>query len=60
MAKGKTEGAGYKVVAPFRDKDNWDIAYEVGQDVSDLTQERIAELVEKGLVSNGETAKDSE
>lgn len=53
MVKKKEDGAGYKVVAPFRDKDNWDISYEVGQDVSDLSQDRLDHLVEKGLVSDG-------
>ncbi|MEO6522241.1 MAG: hypothetical protein ABIN91_11225 [Mucilaginibacter sp.] len=50
MAKKKTEGVGYKVVAPFRDKSDWNIYYEVGQDVSELSQDRLDELVEKGLV----------
>jgi hypothetical protein len=53
MAKKKEEGGSYKVVAPFRDKANWDLSYEVGQDVSDLGEERLLELIEKGLVSEG-------
>lgn len=38
------------VTSTFRDKDNFDIIYEVDQDVSDLSPERIAELEGKGLV----------
>jgi len=55
MAKKKSEEAVYKVVAPFRDKDNFNLAYEVDQDVSHLSEDRLLELIEKGLVSNEES-----
>ena len=58
MGKKKPEGNGYVVAQPFRDKSNWDISFEVGQDVSDLPQDRLDELVEKGLVSQGEVTKE--
>lgn len=38
------------VTQEFRDIANWDTLYEVGQDVSELNEERLAVLVEKGLV----------
>lgn len=58
MAKKKDEEAVYKVVAPFRDKSNWDVAYAAGQDVSDLSDERLLELMDKGLVSDGSESKE--
>ncbi|RZM22430.1 MAG: hypothetical protein EOO88_29480 [Pedobacter sp.] len=61
MAKKKEgEGEGYVVASPFRDKDNFDLAYEVGQDVSHFDQARIDELVEKGLVSGEAPASTEE
>lgn len=39
------------VTTPFRDIDNFDKKYEIDQDVSDLSKERIDELVKKGVVA---------
>lgn len=50
--KEEISGNGYLVITEFRDKNDWNILYSVGQDVSDLDDERLLELIEKGLVSN--------
>jgi CRISPR/Cas system-associated protein Cas10 (large subunit of type III CRISPR-Cas system) len=54
MAKQQND-AGKKVVgktyvtSSFRHKDDFDQEYEVGQDISDEDEGRLAELIEKGL-----------
>jgi hypothetical protein len=58
MAKKKSGEESFKVIAPFRDKDNFSVAYEIGQDVSDLSEDRLLELIEKGLVSNADEPED--
>ncbi|MBO9660063.1 MAG: hypothetical protein J7527_14680 [Chitinophagaceae bacterium] len=60
MAKGKTGGksgstppsksGGSIVLVDFRDKKDFSILYEVGQDVSHLSEERLEDLRSKGLV----------
>jgi hypothetical protein len=40
----------YTVIAPFRDKDNFDIIYSEGDDVSNFDKERIEYCIEQGLV----------
>lgn len=49
MAK-KKEAPAAVVLAPFRDKNNFDLAYTEGQDVSHLPEDRLSELVAAGLV----------
>jgi hypothetical protein len=49
-AKDKQPGKSYLVVQEFRDKDNFDLIHQVGADVSELPKDRLAELVEKGLI----------
>lgn len=45
------EGSGgAEVIAEFRDMENFDTVYTVGEDVSHFTPERIAILKEQGLV----------
>jgi hypothetical protein len=61
MAKKKSDESGnsYLVNQPFRDKDNFDILYEVGADVGHFEQERLDELVEKGLIVKGDEAEEA-
>lgn len=48
----KTNGqTGYIVTKEFRDKDDFDKKHEVGADVSDLHEDRLAHLVSIGFVS---------
>jgi hypothetical protein len=49
-AKSKQPGKSYLVVQEFRDKDNFDLVYKVDADVSELPEERLADLISKGLV----------
>lgn len=49
----KQSGGSHSVVSEFRDTNDWNTLYEVGQDVSDLDKDRLADLVEKGLVKEG-------
>lgn len=51
MAKKKTEGVQYIATQTFRDKDNFDVEYVEGADLSDLSEERIQELIGKGLIN---------
>jgi hypothetical protein len=64
MAKKKTEdqpGTGYLVIQRFMDKGDSSIIYEVGDDVSHLEEDRLSELVSKGLIESGEEpAEDKE
>lgn len=39
------------VVTEFRDVDNFDLIHEVGKDVSDFDADRLAKLIDLGLVS---------
>jgi hypothetical protein len=39
------------VSTEFRDKDNFDTRYEIGDDVSHFDEVRLADLVERGLVT---------
>lgn len=41
---------GYAVKVEFRDKDNFDKRYELGDDVSHFDEARIVDLVERGLI----------
>ena len=50
-AKKKEDGAGYVVASPFRDKNDFNLAYNIGDDVSHLDEARLAELIGKGLVT---------
>lgn len=49
-AKSKQPGKSYLVVKEFRDKDKFELIHEVGADLSHLPEERLADLVSKGLV----------
>jgi hypothetical protein len=44
------EAKGHVVLTQFRDKNNWEKLYEVGEDVSHLDDERKADLVNRGLI----------
>ncbi|KAA6441465.1 hypothetical protein FEM33_01650 [Dyadobacter flavalbus] len=52
MAKKKETGSegGYVVLSAFRSIDNWDEAYEPGDDVSHLSDERLEKLVDLKVV----------
>lgn len=51
MSKKKKETSEeYIVQSPFRDVNDFSISYEAGDDVSHLEQERLDELISKGLV----------
>lgn len=41
---------GYVVVSPFRDINDFSKAYEEGEDVSHLSDDRLLDLLEKGLI----------
>ncbi|MCZ4244974.1 hypothetical protein [Pedobacter punctiformis] len=43
-------GDKYLVVQEFRDKDNFNLHYNEGENVSHFPDDRLKELVEKGLV----------
>lgn len=47
MAKEKKD-SGYFVTSEFRDRDNYDHAYKVGDDVSHFDKDRLNLLVENG------------
>lgn len=51
-AKDKQPGKSYLVVQEFRDKGNFDLIHKVGADVSELPEDRLAELVSLGLVEH--------
>lgn len=40
----------YLVISPFRDKDNFSIAYNIDDDVSHFDEERLQDTIGKGLV----------
>lgn len=42
---------GHTVKTEFRDKDNFDTIYKVGDDVSHFDEDRLADLVSRGLVA---------
>jgi hypothetical protein len=53
MAK-KTDdqpGSSYVVAQQFRDKNDFSKTYEVGEDANDFDEDRIADLLEKGLIT---------
>jgi len=41
----------YVVSAPFRDRDNYIHEHKVGDDVSDMAPERLADLLQRNLVT---------
>jgi hypothetical protein len=43
-------GKSYLVVQEFRDKDNFDLIYKIGDDVSALSEDRLERLVKLGYV----------
>ncbi|MCF2498396.1 hypothetical protein [Dyadobacter chenhuakuii] len=49
-AKPGETAAPYSVLKPFRDVNDWDLEHKPGDDVSHFDEERLASLVEKGLV----------
>lgn len=52
--------SGFRVIQEFRDIDNFDKAYAVGDDVSDLPEARLARLIELGLVEKNTPDAESE
>lgn len=48
-AAAQLEGI-FIVVSPFRDRDDFNKEHKVGDDVSDLDQDRLEDLISKGLV----------
>lgn len=56
MAKKKADvqpDGSYRVVQKFRDKDDYSKSYEIGDDVSHFDDERIEDLVSRGLIKSG-------
>lgn len=47
----KATKSGFIVKSEFRDKDDFNLIYEVGQDVSHLDAERLESLVALGLIT---------
>jgi hypothetical protein len=55
MAKKKEsaqDSGSHYVVQPFRSINNWDDEYFIGQDVSHLSDDRLLDLMEKGMVTD--------
>lgn len=50
QTKETKQGSGFVVVKPFRDRANFELEYQIEDDVNHLDEDVLESLIERGLV----------